>query len=164
MLLMAPVLIILWLAVIEFGMILAVNKQVAAASQYGARLVSEAGTPGNVLALVSGGTLRARIDQQLQTGGIPAGACNVTVQYTDNAGTPQPDAVSQPAGAEACPCTPSLVNLPAAPPSYVRVTVCAYLNRTGAAPGVNPVPDLLAPFGFSIADRRLQHQTTYRLE
>lgn len=144
-----PILVILLLAVIEFGLIFAAIKQVAFASRLGAKLASEAGTTANLTTIVSDGTLRAAIDRHLQAAGA-TGSCQIIVQY-GTGGVPM-TLVSAP---NSCDCGASALAGPGTG-TFVRVEVGALLDEF--------CPNLLGPFGFSIAGRAISHTTTFALE
>ena len=144
-----PILVILLLAVIEFGLIFAAIKQVAFASRLGAKLASEAGTTANLATMVSNGTLRAAIDRHLQVAGA-TGSCQIIVQY-GTGGVPM-TLVSAP---NTCSCGASALPGPGTG-TFVRVEVGALLDEF--------CPNLLGPFGFSIAGRAISHTTTFALE
>ncbi len=145
-----PILIILLLAVIEFSLIFVAMKQVAFASRLGAKEASEAGSIAALNTLVSSGTLRGLVDRQLQAAGSP-GACQVIVQYGNGATyTPLTDV-----GPTPCECFASFFDGPTEG-TFVRVEVGAFLSDF--------CPNLLGPFGFSIADQKVSATTTYRLE
>jgi Flp pilus assembly protein TadG len=144
-----PILVILLLAVIEFGLIFAAIKQVAFASRLGAKLASEAGTTANLTTIVSDGTLRAAIDRQLQAAGA-TGSCQIIVQY-GTGGVPM-TLLSAP---NSCDCGASALAGPGTG-TFVRVEVGALLDEF--------CPNLLGPFGFSIAGRAISHTTTFALE
>ena len=152
LLLTTPVLVILLMAVCEFGLIFTGIKQVAAASRLGAKFAAETGSDVNLIAAVNSGALRTAIDRQLAAAGATSGACQIVVQYDSGGGlqtlTNQP--VLNP-----CLCTPSAF-VPPTSLTYVRVTVGVRLTEFS--------PDLLSPFGFSITNRIIDHSTTYRLE
>ncbi len=145
-----PILVILILAVIEFSIIFTAIKQMTFASRLGAKEAAEAGSIPNLSTLVSSGTLRGLVDRQIQAAGA-TGACQVIVQYgSGNSYTTLTDVGPLP-----CECFASLLDGPVVG-TFVRVEVGVALSDF--------CPDLLAPFGFSIAGRQVSATTTYRME
>jgi hypothetical protein len=145
-------LLILLVAITEFGMIFALTQNVAFASRHGAKLSAEQGTPTAALNLVTNGSLRAEVNRQLATAGLQLGACRVTLEHN---GPAVPLAVSDAPAVGGCDCSPPGVPIPT-PATALRVTVCVPLQGN--------VPDLLSTFGFSLAGRYVQESTTVRLE
>ena len=149
-----PVLLVLVLAVVEFGMIFAAIQQVAFASRHGAKIAAEE-PPGSLPTLntsAGGSRLRTRIDQLLETNGFASGACRVILEH-NLSGMDEVQVDDDPA--VACDCQPPAAALPASGVS-VRVTVCVPLEGN--------VPDLLASFGFSLDGRTVVQSTTWRYE
>lgn len=154
LILMLPVWIVLLLAVIEFGMLIASRQQVALASRVGAEEASETAglwsippgspVPPNVLAMIS---------QQLASSDISA--CRVILEHNLTSPGFPPSAVPVVLSSGACDC-PVPSPPPSAPRAYVRVTV--YVALTELA------PNLLSNFGFDISDKFIKHSTTFRHE
>lgn len=152
-----PILLIAFLAVIEFGMMYSTSQYVSYASRFGAKLAAE--TPATYLSdynLSSGGSrLRTAINKYLNVVGLDTGACRVILQH-DVPGASNPVQQDYPSGA-ACNCAVPTANLPKTLLShYVRVTVCVPLEGN--------IPDLLCTFGFSIADCTFEESTTFIFE
>ncbi len=149
-----PVLIVLLLAVVEFGCIFASMKQVAYASRFGAKKAAEAPriTLSN-LNMSGVGTLRNDINRYLRTVGIPKGACRVILEH-NACGIANPQQVDDPSS-DSCDCSVPSHSTPTTG-EYVRVTVC--VNLTDAC------PDLLGAFGFSLDDRVITETTVFRYE
>jgi hypothetical protein len=156
-----PLFVALLAAVIQFGLIFAVNQQASYASRFGAKLASEEGrTTLNDLNLASGGSggvsrLRSAINDYLSNAGLATGACTVILQHNTSLGN-QSQADSS---GSSCNCGPTGATLPSpVPPAseYVRVTVCV--------PLAGNVPNLLSGVGFSVSLYTLQHSTTFRYE
>ncbi|WP_166823262.1 TadE/TadG family type IV pilus assembly protein [Thalassoroseus pseudoceratinae] len=140
-----PILMIFLAAVIEFGLILANMKQVKLASRTGAKVAAETTglNSGNTATVAS--TLRAIVDEQLETAGFGANAsAGVRLQHTVAGNGSAADGT--------CPEQ----NDPAIPTDSVRVTVCVELSTL--------TPDLLGTFGFTIAGRRVELSTTFPYE
>jgi hypothetical protein len=160
-----PIMVIVLMAIIEFSIIMQVNKQVAYASRFGARLASEisraqAVSPNlsNFNLTATANNLKAQIDTYLDNAGLTA-SCQVLLEHTACVPTPaQTDPVGTP-----CPCGASATTLAAnetvAPfdnEAYVKVTVCV--------PLLNNVPNVLRTFGFDITGKTLEHSTVFRIE
>jgi Flp pilus assembly protein TadG len=137
-----PVLVIALLVVIEFGVLMANLKHVAAASRDGAKLAAETAPLG---AGATAAALRSAIDRRLESAGFGAGAAQgVTLRHTVGSGSVVTDGICSD------PTTPAM------PDDAVRVTVCVELTRLA--------PDLLATFGFSLAGKVAEHTTTFHYE
>jgi Flp pilus assembly protein TadG len=160
-----PIMIILLLAVIEFAIIMQVNKQVAYASRFGAKLASEitraqATTPnlGNFNLTATANNLKTQVDIFLANAGLTA-SCQVLLEHTACVPTTsQTDPVGTP-----CPCGASPTTLaanetvsPFDDEAYVKVTVCV--------PLLNNVPNVLSTFGFDVTGKTLEHSTVFRIE
>ncbi len=158
-----PIQVICIMAIIEFAIIMQVNRQVAFASQFGAKLSSEitrstaaatnlgnfnfSGTPNN---------LKSQIDTYLANHGL-TNSCEVRLEH--NACVANQSQVYN--TAVPCPCGPSgPAVLPAGEPpageAYVRVTVAVQL--------LNNVPNVLSTFGFDVTNYTIEHSTTFRVE
>lgn len=149
LILVVPILLILLLAVIEFGQILASLKQVSLASRVGAKVASElpmlpatgSPFPMDVAAavqnqLLSNGMTYSRIVLQHDSGGMP------NCLSTD--GNP-------------CPGTAPTTALPGtAFGTYVRVTV--YVEMTQLS------PNLLSTLGLTTVGKVIENTTTYIYE
>ncbi len=143
---MLPVWLIALLAIIEYGQILSNLQQVSLASRVGAEEASQT----LVLPTSPGGPVPANvlaaIDQQLASSGISR--CRVILEH--NVGGPV-TLVSGTCDGCVPPATPLPVDR-----EYVRVTVCVPLTEL--------TPNLLALFGFDIADCTAQQSATFRYE
>jgi Flp pilus assembly protein TadG len=146
LILMLPVWLIALLAIVEYGQIMANLQQVALASRVGAEEASQTPSlPTSPGAPVPANVLSA-IEQQLASSGISG--CRVILEH--NVGGP----VTLTSGT--CDqCVPPATPLPL-DRQYVRVTVCVPLAELA--------PNLLALFGFDIADCLAQQSTTFRYE
>jgi Flp pilus assembly protein TadG len=144
-----PVLLIAFLAILQFGLFFAGLQQLALASREGAQAAAQyAGLP------TSNGPVPASIMQavgrQLEGSGITT--YGVLVEH--NVDTPTPvSPILLASGSPTCmaPATP----LPTSG-QYVRVTVCVNLTDIS--------PDLLGMFGFSMVGREAQQTSTFRYE
>lgn len=143
-----PVLVILLLAIIEFGVLFANLQQLALASRVGAQEASQ--TANLDTAVLVPAEVIAVIERQL--GGANMTACRIRLEHNDGGGQTQ---FEHPI-VGACNCGPT--TLLAAPPGgeYVRVTVCVDLTLV--------TPNLLDSFGFDIAGRMAEHTTVMRYE
>jgi Flp pilus assembly protein TadG len=159
-----PVLAVFIAATIEFGAILSGMTQVAMASRMGAQIAAE----DSNLQTVAGSTaavtaIQARVDRVLATAGIGSASAvgnSCTVQLRHNIR----DGSGLYTAGGSCPCESPTSNLPPTPPIaavpstpfYVRVTVCVELGKLA--------PPLLNSFGFSTANRFVEHTATYPYE
>ncbi len=140
-----PLLVIVLLAVIEVGLILANFKHVAAASREGAKMAAETVglSPGTTAATAA--QVRSAVDRRLEAAGLGASASQgVTVRHT----------VTAAGAATNGDCSDPVV--PALPDATVRVTVCVALTRLS--------PNLLGAFGFDLAGQTIEHTTTWDYE
>ena len=154
-----PILIIVLLAVVEFGLILAASKHVEFASRLGAKRAAESEIT-DLETLNTIGPLKAEIDQYLATAGYTA-SCSVILEHNvmgaSNPLQENPDPL-------ACPCGPvgSLPALVPCPPDpdieveSVRVTVCLPMEGN--------IPNCLSTFGFDLADCTIQQSVVWRYE
>ena len=167
-----PILVIFLMAIVEFALMMQLNKQVAYASRFGAKLAAEITrdpAAATHLANFNQGTtpnnLKDQIDTYLANHGLSA-ACEIQLQHNACLGSQSQTDNDQP-----CNCGASSPSLPAGEPAnpdeaYVKVTVCE------ALPG--NVPNLLATFGFDLNgpngtpgdsdDLTIEHSTTFRIE
>ncbi len=156
-----PILVIFTLALIEFALILQMNRQVAYASRYGAKQAAEitraiASSPNlsNFNQSATLNNLQSQIDTLLANYGLTA-SCEV--QLLHNACVQNP---SQTDTAVACNCGASAPSLaggePPAGEAYVKVTVCVPLTGN--------VPNCLQTFGFDITGCTIEHSTVLRIE
>ena len=160
-----PILIIFLFAVVEFGLILALSKQVSFASRFGANLASnESRASLGVLNLhAGGGRLLAAINENLATAGISGGACQVILEHNVS-GVSETVQIDPPAGCANCVAPGTSLPDPVfscfeagrPAPETVRVTVCVSIP--------DHVPDLLCGFGFSIDGCVIRQTTTYRFK
>ncbi|QDT90475.1 TadE family protein [Gimesia algae] len=177
LILTAPALLIIMLAMVQISLIYVASEQTAYAARYAAKITSET-SPANINS-VNTGDLKASIDRVLRVGGLPQGSCRVILEHNVPGGVvpavpPIPPVLSIAAGPEVtiadpdspdpeCNCEPPASPLPTVPGGIVvlvnqsvRTTVCVRLG--------NNIPDLLSSFGFSIQDYIVEHSTTYLYE
>lgn len=155
-LLVLPVLLIVLLAAIEFGMFFANMQQVALACRVGAEVAAQTGGLPNAPATVPTNITDA-INQQLASSGISA--CRVYLEH-NVPGTEQELVTTFVPG---CTCTAPPTPLPPQPPpatNYgrvsVRVTVCVPMTELA--------PNCLALCGFDLTGRCAKCSTTFRYE
>lgn len=151
-----PVWLILIMAVVEFGMILVNQQQVALASRVGAEKASE--TAG--LSTNSGDPLPDPVlyAVQHQLGSTCLDYCSVILEH--NVVPPPPPPITTPVvlqspASPTCDCDPPTTALPTYG-RYVRVTVCVPLTKLA--------PNLLSFVGFDISGCVIHHSTTFRHE
>jgi len=158
-----PVILIFLLAIVEFGLILALSKHVSYASRFAATIAADearasANGVGDVNLPAGGSDLLTAVNQYLATAGITGGACQVILQH-NVAGIANTLQVDGPGGCSRC--TAPTSTLPSAACTTValesvRVTVCVPLKDN--------VPNLLCTFGFSNEDCVMRETTTYRFK
>lgn len=159
-----PILLIVLLAVVEVGLVLAASKHVEFASRLGAKLAAEmprTGGPPNLGTFnlpVTTNNLKDRVDQYLQTAGY-TNSCTVILEH-NAVGVPNPVQVDD--DGMPCPCD-AIGSLPAAVPGppataveSVRVTVCLPMEGN--------IPNCLATFGFDLADCSIRQSTVWPYE
>lgn len=160
LILVLPILVILLLAIIEFGVIYQVNKQVAYASRFGAKLAAE--IPRSQLSTYNDSmtlnNLKDRIDEYLANHGLTASCAVILEHNACSAANPvQINPSPIPSG---CNCGAPAMSLPGGEPpageAYVRVTVGVKLQGNA--------PNCLSSFGFDLGDRTLEHSTLMRIE
>jgi Flp pilus assembly protein TadG len=154
-LLVMPILLIVLLTVIQFGMLLANMQQLALACRVGAEAASKTGNLPNTGTVPP--SITDAINQQLSSSGILYGA--VILQHNVN-GSTHTLATPDPLPAS---CSPPQTALPPTPPpatNYgrpsVRVTVCVPMTELA--------PNCLAIFGFDLSGRYAKCSTTFRYE
>lgn len=156
-LLLFPLLIILLLAVIEFGLILAAGQHVESASRLGAKLAAES---VNLAVFNDPGTtdnLKEQVDRYLNTAGY-TDSCVVILEHNVNGvgGTTQTNPDPAPSN---CPCNP-VGSLPSmvggSQVESVRVTVC--LEMTGN------IPNCLSTFGFDVSGKTIRQSAVWNYE
>jgi len=161
-----PVLVIFVVAVIEFGIVLQVDKQVSYASRFGAKIASEVprslpdnphlgnlNDPSAAPPPLTADSLKGRIDEFLATHGLTA-SCQVILEHnaTGVGNSPQENPNPVPPG-----CNCGVPGTPLPPSNeYVRVTVC--LPMTGN------VPNSLRTFGLDFSTSTISHTTVFRYE
>jgi hypothetical protein len=156
-LLVLPVLLIVLLAVVEFGMFFANMQQVALASRVGTESASQANLGGSFSGDPIPPTVLQAINAQLETSGISP--CRIYLQHNVT-GSPQV-LVEDYVPGFACPA-PTAPLPPQPPPATnygrlsVRVTVCVPMTEL--------TPNCLALLGFDLAGRCAICSTTFRHE
>lgn len=143
-----PVLVIVLLAVIEFGMLIAHTQQLTLASRAGAEVASQ--TDLSAVTAIPPAVLQA-INSQLSSSGVTP--CRIILEH--NVPGTSPTTLSDPV-APSCPCVPPTAPLPVIAARSVRVTVCAPMSELA--------PNCLALFGFNLTGHHTQSSTTFRYE
>lgn len=150
-LLVMPILLIVLLTVIEFGMFFSNMQQVALACRAGAEVASQSGSLPNTGPVPT--NITDAIRQQLGSSGISYGA--VILEHNVNGSTytlTTPDSLPPT-------CSPPPTDLPPAP-NYgrlsVRITICVPMTELA--------PNCLAIFGFTLSGRYAKCSTTFRYE
>lgn len=177
LILTAPALLIIMLAMVQISLIYVASEQTAYAARYAAKITSET-APANINT-VNTGALKASIDRVLRVGGLPQGSCRVILEHNVPGGVlpavpPIPTVLPIAAGPEVtiadptpaafnCNCEPPVSPLPTVSGGIavlvnqsVRTTVCVRLGDN--------IPDFLSSFGFSIQNYIVEHSTTYLYE
>jgi hypothetical protein len=150
--LLFPILLILLLAVIEFGLIMAAAQHVEAASRLGAKLAAETSNLPLFNAPSTMDNLKERVDQYLNTAGY-TDSCQVILEHNVmGMGNP---AQFNPLGSP-CNCTPEPGPMGSLPAGSVRVTVCLALSGN--------VPNVLDMYGFDISNRTVRQSVVWIYE
>lgn len=141
-----PILFIALLVVVEFGVMMANLKQVAAATRDGARLAAQTAGLAPATTAATAAAVRALVDNRLESAGYGANASQgVTLRHTVAGGGVATDGVCN---------DPLIPALPAV--DAVRVTVRVELTKF--------TPNLLASFGFDLSTRFSEHTATFEYE
>jgi Flp pilus assembly protein TadG len=144
-----PVLLIVLLAVVEFGMFFSSMQQVDLACRVGAEAASQSTFLPYGLATVPP-DVTDPISQQLGSSGISP--CKIILEHNV---LPTPQTLTTTYVPE-CACDPPATPLPAGLARSVRVTVCVPMSSLA--------PNCLALFGFDLTGRCAQCSTTLRYE
>ena len=156
LILVLPILLILMLAVVEFGLIYQSIHHVVYSSRIGAKLAAEQSTAnlGDYNKSMGVSALREEIDEYLTAAGFNTVSCQVTLQHNVAAASDPTQLNPDPTPA-GCDCVAPINNFPVGQ-EFVRVTVCV--------PTDGNVPNLLSTFGFDISDCELEGTTTFIFE
>jgi hypothetical protein len=149
--LVLPILVMLVLAVVQFGLFFTKMQQVALASRTGVEAASQ--TVG--LSTVDGDPVPTdvinAVTQQLESSGIEY--CSIRLEH--NVGGTQVELVSPTSGA--CDCEPSdNIDPPLPPGEYVRLTVGVPMSEL--------MPNCMGSLGFDISNRIVTSTTLFRYE
>ncbi len=155
-----PLLVIMLLAIVEFGLIMVASKHVEFSSRVGAKLAAEIARSGPSPNLgdfnlpATANNLKDQVDRYLTTAGYSL-SCTVILEHNASG---VPNAVQVDDDGTPCDCAAPLEPLPGTPSGVesVRVTVC--LDMEGN------IPNCLSAFGFDIADCMIRHSTVWRVE
>jgi hypothetical protein len=150
--LLLPILVILLLAVIEFGLIMAAAQHVEAATRLGAKFAAESNNLPVFNAPSMMDNLKERVDQYLNTAGY-TDSCQVILEHNvmGMGNLSQLNPLGSP-----CSCTPEPGPIGSLPAGSVRVTVCLSLSGN--------VPNVLDMFGFDISNRSLRQSVVWAYE
>ncbi len=149
-----PVLLIMLLAVVQFGMFFSGLQQVSLASRVGAEVAAQTDLSASETGDPIPSVILNAINAQLSSSAISA--CRIFVEH--NLDGPAEDELREPL-TSAWTCTPPATSLPldmAGGVYSVRVTVCVPMSEVA--------PNCLSLFGFNIANRSTQCSTTFRYE
>lgn len=149
-----PIILILSLAIIEFGFYVLLQQTITAAAIEGTRKAAQVGATtdavGNLIQqYVAINSLTLDVNQQPAASGFG----NVLVSIDDGSGF-----LTETIGNSDITCYPVGPD-PLA--SEIKVTVCVNLTDTN---GKFPLPNLLSSFGFSLAGKRLEISAMTELE
>ncbi|WP_417390077.1 TadE/TadG family type IV pilus assembly protein [Gimesia sp.] len=149
-----PLILIISLAIIQFGFFALLQQTITAATIEGTRKAAQVGATtdaiGNLIQdYVAINSLTLDVAQQ------PAapGAGDVLVTIEDGSGT-----LTQTIGNSDIPCTPVG---PSPGVSEIKVTICLNLTDTN---GTSPIPNLLSSFGFTLSGKQLEISAMTGLE
>lgn len=150
-LLILPILLLVLLIVIEFGMYFANKQQVALACRVGAEATARtAGLP-------NGGQIPSNIIQAVSSQLASSGITYAAIFLQHNSGG-SPYTLTEPSSPPAGCSAPAAPLPPASPPDHgrisVRVTVCV--------PMTSLAPNVLKMFGFDLTGRYTSCSTTFR--
>lgn len=155
-----PVLLIMLLAVVQFGMFFSGLQQVSLASRVGAEVAAQTDLSASGTGAPIPPAILNAINAQLGSSGVSA--CKIYLEHNLGHTIGEPDESDEelewPSGSD-CACTPPATGLPldAAHLVYsVRVTVCVPMTEL--------TPNCLELLGFDISARWTQCSTTFRYE
>lgn len=149
-----PVLLIMLLAVVQFGMFFSGLQQVSLASRVGAEAAAETDLSASETGDPIPPAILAAINAQLGSSAISS--CKIFLEHNLDGATE--DELQEPLSS-GCACTPPATSLPldAVNGVYsVRVTVCVPMTEL--------TPNCLELLGFDISARWAQCSTTFRYE
>lgn len=148
LLLALPVLIILLLAALEFGVMLTNFQQISLASRNGALVASEVSGLGGYATVPT--EVTDVINKQLASANMSA--CQIRLEHSFGGTNPLLEPLIAPPG---CDCNPGSVAM-APSKDYVRVTVCVDMDQAA--------PNCLTMFGFDLSGKTVQFTTLLRHE
>ncbi|MFK7776664.1 MAG: TadE/TadG family type IV pilus assembly protein [Gimesia sp.] len=150
-----PLILIVSLAIIQFGFFALLQQSITAAVIEGSREAAKVGATTTSV----GNLIQEYVDLNssliLDVAQQPAssGQGNVLVSIEDGSGV-----LTQTIGNSDIPCTPVG---PSPSVSEIKVTICLNLTNTN---GTAPIPNLLSSFGFSFAGKQLEVSAMTGLE
>ncbi len=151
-LLLFPILVILLIAVVEFGLILAAAKHVEFASRLGAKLAAETGNLDTFNQPATPNNLKNQVDQYLITAGY-TNSCQVILEHNvmgiANPIQPNPTVAN-------CPCVPVYGPIGSLPMQAVRVTVCLPMSGN--------IPNCLSTFGYDVSTCSIRQSAVWIYE
>ena len=148
LLVVVPVVLLILLGLIEYGLVYVNLRHLAMASRTGAKIAAEQSSFDIV-------AIQTEVDRHLLSSGFVSGSNEVILQH--NVGSPSTTVISSASSSTATyPTTPALPDSSVIPAGCVRVTVIVPLGVL--------TPDLLAMFGFSVQNRSAQQTTTFAYE
>jgi hypothetical protein len=148
LLLALPVLVIVLLAVLEFGVMMANLQQVSLAARDGALVASQ--TPDLDTAAAVPPEVVDAVARQLGNSGMAY--CRIRLEH--NVGGPQTALLEPPGGG--CDCGPNAPLAPEPPQTYVRLTVCVDMLQVA--------PNCLKQFGYDLTGQTASFTTLLRHE
>ncbi|QGQ22595.1 pilus assembly protein [Gimesia benthica] len=160
-----PIILMLSLAIIEFGFYVILQQSITAAAIEGSRKAAQVGaTTGDIGNLIQ--EYMAINSLTLDVSASPAapnqGDVFVAIQFGSGTGI---GTLTSTIGNSSIPCSPvgpEPYDGSSPPPrSEMKVTVCVNLTDTN---GTAPIPDLLSYFGFSLSGKQLEISAMTELE
>ncbi|MDF1744161.1 MAG: TadE/TadG family type IV pilus assembly protein [Gimesia sp.] len=150
-----PLILIVSLAIIEFGFFALLQQSITAAAIEGSREAAKVGATTTSVGNLIQEYVDLNSSLMLDVGQQPAAsmAGNVLVSIQDGSG-----ALTQTIGNSDIPCSPVG---PAPGITEIKVTICLNLTDTN---GTVPIPDLLSTFGFTLSGKQLEISAMTSLE
>ena len=150
-----PLILIVSLAIIQFGFFALLQQSITAAAIEGSREAAKVGATVDSVGNLIQEYVDLNSSLMLDVGQQPAApaAGNVFVSIEDGSGT-----LTQTIGNSDIPCSPVG---PAPTVSEIKVTICLNLTDTN---GKVPIPNLLSTFGFTLSGKQLEISAMTGLE
>ncbi|WP_417381533.1 TadE/TadG family type IV pilus assembly protein [Gimesia sp.] len=150
-----PLILILSLAVIQFGFFALLQQTVTVATIEGSREAAQVGSTTSSVGNLIQQYVAINSLNLVVTSPATSGAGDVLVVIQEGGDLP---AQTQSIGNSDIPCTPVG---PAPGASEVKVTICLNLTDTN---GTSPLPNLLSSFGFTLSGKQLEISAMTGLE